>query len=541
MRRSVAVVLALALAHACGTPSSRPTAFSTPSEPGRDAIQVRVSAAALPIVDRWAEAIGGRDGVRAFGGWHAKGAYTRGGVTGTIEIWQSLIGERREVLELGILREERVWSGTRGWFVDRNREVRPITGFERDDMVANIFFWSWSPLLVEREAGSVEVDPTDPARLVLSSRGKRADTLSFDAQTHLPTQFVRRDGEKLRTTTLADWRAVDGVRVPFSITEDNGNPNDAVVIAWTTFERHVPDQMMFVQPKDRPSDATLAASPLTVPIEVVYGGLIFVTARINDVPMSFVLDTGAEATVLNSSRLKKLGLTPFGKFATGAGGGDVELTYVKGVTTKVGDPKTGEAVIRDQIVAAVLLDALEAPLQRPLDGILGYDFISRFVLEIDYKNQTLTLHDRAKYVHKGTNMAQSMTLEDSTPFITAAIEVPGKGKLDGRFVLDTGCLCDVQLFSPFVDTHELLKAFPDAKQAGYSAGAGGETHEVTATIPSLTIGDRVIDKPRADMSRDTHGAGADPESAGLVGSIALGRFVLVLDYKRQQFFLDPQP
>ncbi len=505
--------------------------------PKRTAVTL-VRAEALPLVDAWAEALGGRPTLERLGGWHAKGTYTRGGVTGTIETFQAPSGARREITVLGFLREERVFDGTRGWLVDRNREVRKLAGFELDDQLGHAFLGTWSAILTHRMRGAVT--RTGDTLVLHPDRGSRPDTVTFDATTHLPTTLVRRDGEKQRTTTLGKWQAVAGVQMPFSIREDNGNPNDAVAIEWTAITRSDLDAKLFERPADRASDVTLAANPITIPIEIVYGGLIFMTVRINDTPMSFVFDTGAEATVLNSSRLAKLGLEGHGKFATGAGGGDVELTYSPGVTTKVGDAKTGEAVVRDQIVAAVLLDALEAPLRRPLDGILGYDFISRFVVEIDYKNQRMRLYDRATYKHTGGGTAQPMTLEDSTPFIDASIEVPGTGHVSGRFVLDTGCLCDVQLFAPFVDRHGLLEAFPDAEQLGYSAGAGGETEAVSATIPSLTIGDRVITKPRADFSRDTKGAGADPESAGLIGSVALGRFVLVLDYKREQYFLDPQ-
>jgi hypothetical protein len=152
----------------------------------------------------------------------------------------------------------------------------------------------------------------------------------------------------------------------------------------------------------------------------------------------------------------------------------------------------------------------------------------------------MTLHDRAKYQRSGGGKAIAVTLEDSTPFLDAKVEIPKLGTLEGHFVLDTGCLCDVQLFAPFVDKHQLLSALPNAKQAGYSAGAGGETHEVSTTIPALYIGDQVIKDPKADLSRDTKGAGADPESAGLIGSVTWKHFTLVLDYKGKQVFLDPQ-
>ncbi|HTL34498.1 MAG TPA: aspartyl protease family protein, partial [Kofleriaceae bacterium] len=156
-----------------------------------------------------------------------------------------------------------------------------------------------------------------------------------------------------------------------------------------------------------------------------------------------------------------------------------------------------------------------------------------------YANSQLRLFDRAKYHHTGSGKPIPITLEDSTPFFDAAVEIPKRGTLTGHFVLDTGCLCDVQLFTPFVDANGLLTALPDAKQAGMSAGAGGQTHEVSTTIPSLEIGDVVVNHVRADLARDTVGAMADPESSGLMGGLTFGRFTLVLDYRGKQVFLDP--
>lgn len=527
----LASLLAAIVAASCASPTPQVARPAIVTSGGPTTTQVAPDA--QPFVDAWADALGGRAAISALGAVHGKGSYERGGVRGTIEVWETPRGERREVIEQGFLREVRIFDGTRGWLVDRNREVRELAGFEIDDQLAFAFDASHAALITDRRAGTVSLE--DGRLVIAHDGGKRPETVTLDPGTHLPASIVRRDGEKLRTTRLSDWNAVGSVKLPFSSYEENGNPNDAVTIHWKTLEVGTPPADAFAQPPDRDPDATVASDPVTVPIEVAYGGLIFVAVEINGQPMSMVFDTGAEATVINSSRLGKLGLTPFGTFATGAGGGDVVLSYVQGVTTKLGGATTS-----DQIVAAVLLDPLEAPLQRKLDGILGYDFISRFVVEIDYKNQRMTLHDRAKYQRAGGGKPIPVTLEDSTPFVDAKVEIPKVGTLEGHFVLDTGCLCDVQLFAPFVDKYQLLAALPNAKQAGYSAGAGGETHAVSTTIPALYVGDQVIKDPNADLSRDTKGAGADPESAGLIGSITWKHFTLVLDYKRKQVFLDPQ-
>ena len=532
MTRALAV-LAILVGVGCGNPAP---VTHTPATAAPVVVHgpslVTVAPDAQPILDAWATAIGGRDALDALGALHAKGSYEKGGMTGTIELWITPSGERREEIVLGPLREVRVFDGKQGWLVDRNREVRELAGFEIADQLALAFRESNAPLLTHRRPGMIS---RDGDTLVFAPEGgTRPETVTFDSATNLPATFVRRDGEKQRTTRYSDWNTVDGVKLPFTVREETGNPNETVTIHWTRLERGSTTLGMFTRPPDREPDFALASDPVTVPIEVVYGGLIFVKVLINDQPMSFVFDTGAEFTLLNSSRVSKLGLQAVGTFATGAGGGDVVVSFVPGVTTKLGG-----ATVSDQIIGAVLLDALEAPLQRPLDGILGYDFISRFVIEIDYAKQQMRLFDRAKYQHTGAGKPMPITLEDSTPYFEAKVEVPGKGKLPGHFVLDTGCLCDVQLFTPFVDQHALLTAFPEAKQAGYSAGAGGTTNQMTTTIPSLELGGWMIKDPKTELSRDKHGATADPETAGLIGSLVFKRFVLVLDYKGKQVFLDP--
>ena len=492
----------------------------------------RVNPDAQPVLDAWADAMGGREAIAALGAIHAKGSYEKGGMIGTIEVWITPRGERREEITLGVLREVRVFDGTRGWLVDRNREVRELAGFELDDQRSLAFREAFAPLLTDRRPGTVLRD--GDALTFAPEGGNRPEKISFDRGTKLIDSATRRDGEKSRTTRFSDWNLVDGVKLPFTVREETGNSNETVVIHWKRIERGHTTVGTFTRPPDRDADFTLAANPTEVPIEVVYGGLIFVKVEVNGQPMSFILDTGAEFTLLNSSRVSKLNLQAIGTFATGAGGGDVVVSFVPKMSIQVGGATT-----TDQIIAAVLLDELEKPLQRPLDGILGYDFLSRFVVELDYKNQRIRLHDRAKYHHTGAGKAIPITLEDSTPYLDASIEVPKQPDVRGHFVVDTGCLCDVTFFTPFVDQHQLLTAFPHAKQAGYSAGAGGTTNQMTATIPTLKIGDQVIKDVKADFARDKHGATADPEVAGLIGSLTWKRYLLVLDYKAQRIFLDP--
>jgi hypothetical protein len=290
----------------------------------------------------------------------------------------------------------------------------------------------------------------------------------------------------------------------------------------------------FDRPADRASDADFAGSAASVELPIVIGpgGIVSIAGRIAGHPVELIIDSGAEGSVLNAAHLGDLALAGKGVFAVGAGGGDTVASYVEHVTFELPG-----VTLRDQSVAAIDFGQLEDLTDHRIDGILGYDFLSRFVVELDYPRQRIRLHDPARYRH-GDAGAIPITLEGSTPWIDASISVPGRPPITGHFTVDTGCACHVAMTTPFTDTNHLLDAVHTAKLGDY-AGAGGMTETVSGEIPALHIGGVTIDRPLATFSRDHKGATADPDSAGLIGAEVFRRFVLVLDYARGRMWLDP--
>src|SRR5690349_6456068 len=118
MKRAALLLAALA---ACTNPNTGPQA-PAPIVHGPPIAKIGPDVA--PVLDAWAHAMGGRDPLDALGALHGKGSYERGGLRGTIELWVTPRGERREEITLGPLHEVRVFDGTQGWLVDRNSEVR---------------------------------------------------------------------------------------------------------------------------------------------------------------------------------------------------------------------------------------------------------------------------------------------------------------------------------------------------------------------------------------------------------------------------------
>ncbi|MET0650752.1 MAG: pepsin/retropepsin-like aspartic protease family protein [Pyrinomonadaceae bacterium] len=75
-------------------------------------------------------------------------------------------------------------------------------------------------------------------------------------------------------------------------------------------------------------------------------------------------------------------------------------------------------------------------------GILGYDFLGRFVLEIDYFHKTVTLHDPEKYRYSDKNdlapQTLPFTLEGLTPHLDITLRFKGGREATVKAMVDTG-------------------------------------------------------------------------------------------------------
>jgi len=109
-------------------------------------------------------------------------------------------------------------------------------------------------------------------------------------------------------------------------------------------------------------------------------GMIFVPIRLNGSrPLSFVLDTGSTRTIVDRALATSLGLKTSGSSSLqGAGAGRVPIEFIHDVSvTLPGIESAGYEL------STADLQPLEASLGVRVDGILGYEVFSRFVVTVD--------------------------------------------------------------------------------------------------------------------------------------------------------------
>lgn len=282
-----------------------------------------------------------------------------------------------------------------------------------------------------------------------------------------------------------------------------------------------------------------ASSLVTIPIDVTTFGLIFLRAQVNSFqPMWFAVDSGASFPfVIDVRRARGLGLKLQDKLTLdgGAGASAFEVSMATGVFINLGGLE-----LADQTAAVFALGSLEAIAGRHLDGLVGRHLFTRYVVEIDYLGNKISLYDPRTYTYSGAGRSIPLTMRGDYLYVPATIEMPDRPRLEGRFLVDTGGgFVSVILNAPFARSKNLPAPTQRALLDRSLSGLGGEITLLVTRATSFTLGDLVIREPLVYVSQDAGGALARPDFDGVIGGEILRRFKVIFDCARSRLILEP--
>lgn len=275
-------------------------------------------------------------------------------------------------------------------------------------------------------------------------------------------------------------------------------------------------------------------SALKIPFELS-GNLVLVQVRVNNSDsLRFILDTGADTSVIDAQRAKALHLMPQGKIVGNGGAGSSEATFTKGISITLPGVE-----LLDQTIYALPLESLSA-LGRKIDGVLGNDVLDKFVVEIDYAATTISLYEPQDYRYSGSGEIIPLTIDEGLPFVRASITPEGRDPVEAKFEIDSGSTGAILLNTPFVKKHNLLASVPKTIQTN-AGGIGGTAKTFIGRIKNARLGRFIIDRPITHFSQATQGDYASSNYDGLIGGEILRRFKVIFDYSRRQMVLEPNP
>jgi hypothetical protein len=497
---------------------------------------------AQELLQRWADALGGRDRLAAIDHMYTKSRVSTSGLEGTVEEWTTARGESRQDLDFaGMFGNVTVFDGKQGWIRDQNGKVKELQGKELEAQVTAAYFSSLSHLVPGRREASFNVrglDESGKAYVVdITPEGGKTVTVYLDVESILPLRQERPADDRTETVFLSDWRDESGLLVPHVLRITTGDPRYELLITVNevVLDGPQPDGL-YARPAEGPRDYRFQSGTEApnIPFDLS-SNHIYVEAKIGSKgPLWFIFDTGAGVTVIDRARAESLGLKMQGQIeGRGAGEGSVDVSVIPGASFSLPGVE-----LLDQTVMAIPLSQIEPYEGRAIDGILGYDLISRFVVVIDYAARRMHLYEPSSYDYQGTGERVPIVLEDNHPHVQAEVSV-GKGTpVKGNFTIDTGARSALHLSKPFCDLHR----FADLTRTivgGFGAGVGGETKQKIGRATTLRMGGVVLNDVITGFSEDEKGAMASTESQGNIGGDILRRFTVILDYSRHEMILEP--
>src|SRR6478609_11072202 len=182
------------------------------------------------LIERWVNAVGGRDKVAAIKAIYREATLEFGNYQGTLKVWHTSDGKYRKEEKIGELSSIETFDGTRGTLKEGSGPPRQMTSAELEISRAkrfanaNAMFFAFFP---ERRHGSVVVEAGNT--IVLKPEGGVEWRIALDPQTSLPKTMVHKEGDRTITVTFDSYESVDGIKFEKEMHRSAGGPASAVI------------------------------------------------------------------------------------------------------------------------------------------------------------------------------------------------------------------------------------------------------------------------------------------------------------------------
>ena len=185
-------------------------------------------------IDRWANAVGGRDKLATIKAVYREATIDVSGYQGWIKVWHTPEGRYRKEEQVGPYTNIETYDGTIAMARQGSAPTHEMAGPERARAISSAFA-NWNSVFFvffpDRRHGSMTVE--DDATIVMKPEGGIDWRITLDPQTSLPAKMVHQQGERTITVTFVSYETIDGLQFEKEIHRSTGDPRFDAVIRFT--------------------------------------------------------------------------------------------------------------------------------------------------------------------------------------------------------------------------------------------------------------------------------------------------------------------
>lgn len=318
------------------------------------------------------------------------------------------------------------FTGKIFWGTDRNGFTVPYIGDEAERLLAtDVLFMEGTSELPAEMHGTATVDGKTVPVVRVTMKGAKPIDIAIDAETGAYLQATVDPDGASQTLRIASYQTI----VPGKKMIGAWSWGDGRTYRYTKIEPNpqLKDEN-FAPPAPLASwtFGSTAAMPITVTDDRIY-----LNAKVNGVPGTFILDTGASSIVFTDDFAGRAGLKTIGMGRGNGIGGS--FTRLDRTADKI-DFGNGN-VLSNVTVSTINQTIREGKFDQTIDGLIGFDLLAGARVSLDLAAHTMTIgpNDEAATAPSG-GVVVNVDLSRDVPVVPMRLD----DKLDVDATLDTG-------------------------------------------------------------------------------------------------------
>lgn len=170
-----------------------------------------------------------------------------------------------------------------------------------------------------------------------------------------------------------------------------------------------------------------------------------------------------------------------------------------------------------------------------VDGIIGYSFLSRYIVKIDYDSSKIFVYTKGTFKYpRGGFLIRPVLV--NIPIVNSVIK--DEKEVLNRFYFDTGAGMCLLMSEDFVKDSNFI----NKKRKWYTTqaeGLGGKAPMRQGVVKMMKLGPYKFRNVPAYIFEDEYNVTSYPYLGGLIGNDLLRRFNLIINYDRRDLYLIP--
>ncbi len=271
-----------------------------------------------------------------------------------------------------------------------------------------------------------------------------------------------------------------------------------------------------------------------IPFKVLSGGVVILKAQVNQYQdsMNFILDTGSGGISLDSMTCVRLGIPLAASDRTIRGiGGIRKVKFLNNAKLKL------KGLQVDSLNFHVNdYEILSTVYGIKIDGIIGFSFLSRYIVRLDYDSLRMEVYNNGEFKYKRGGFIIHPIM-NSIPIQT--LKFKDSKKFQNKFYFDTGAGLCFLLSEEYLKDSSVMHKRKPAPLVTQAEGLGGKMEMKLTTIRELQVGPYRFKNVPTYIFDDKYNVTSYPFLGGLIGNDILRRFNVTLNYRKKEIHLVP--